>query len=151
MGLGGPIPGCFSFMGLWVPSSLAVVQFFTSIWRVFHQTFHSPRFMVSARACLPRSFASSRLTAIFLVVVVHVVLRSCCSVRDFSSGLFLHLHLVVVHSDVVCGWSLQRYSIVLCCDVVARPAPLRKLTTTRSADMEETFWETPTAWCNTTV
>ena len=33
--------------------------------------------------------------------VFHLVLLSRCSVRDFSSGLFLQLHLVVVYSDVV--------------------------------------------------
>ena len=66
---------------------------------------------LSPRACLPRSFASSRLTAIFLVVVVHVV--------------FLQLHLVVVYSDVACGWSLQHCRVVLCYDVVAGPAPVQ--------------------------
>ena len=49
----GPIPGCFSFSGPWVPSlavflawSLSPVRGcfppFTSMWHVFHQTFHSP-------------------------------------------------------------------------------------------------------------
>ena len=32
----------------------------------------------------------------FLVVIVHLVFLSRCSLRDFSSGLFLQLHLVVV-------------------------------------------------------
>ena len=38
----------------------------------------------------------------FLVVIVHVVSLSRCFVRDFSSGLFVQLHLVVVYSDVTC-------------------------------------------------
>ena len=44
-----------------------------------------------------------------LVVIVHVVLLSCC---HFSSGLFLQLHLVVVYSDVACWWSLLHYCFV---------------------------------------
>ena len=61
----------------------------------------------------------------FLVVVVHLMLLSRCSVRDFFSGLFLQLHLVVVYSDVACGWSLQHCCAVPCYDVVDGPAPLR--------------------------
>ena len=61
----------------------------------------------------------------FLVVIVHLVLLSRCSVRNFFSGLFLQLHLVVVYSDVACGWSLQHCCVVLCFDVVAGPAPMR--------------------------
>ena len=54
----------------------------------------------------------------FLVVIVHLVLLSRCSVRDFSSGLFIQLHLVVVNSDVAFVWPLQHCCVVLCCDVV---------------------------------
>ena len=78
----------------------------------------------------------------FLVIIVHVVLLSRCIVRDFSSGRFLQLHLVVVYSDVACWWSLQHCCVVLCHYVIAGPAPVRQFTTTWSADFEETFWDT---------
>ena len=54
----------------------------------------------------------------FRVVIVHVVSLSRCFVRDFSSGLFLQLHLVVVYSDLA-------LLSVLCYGVVAGPAPVR--------------------------
>ena len=41
----------------------------------------------------------------FLVIIVPVASLSRCFVRDFSSGLVLQLHLVVVHSDVAAGGS----------------------------------------------
>ena len=50
----------------------------------------------------------------FLVVIVHVVSLSRCVVRDFSSGLFLQLHLVVGYGDLACRWSLQPH----CCAVL---------------------------------
>ena len=61
----------------------------------------------------------------FLVVIVHLVLLSRCSVRDFSSGRFLQLHYVAVYSDVACRWSLQHCCVVLCYGVVAGRAPVR--------------------------
>ena len=54
-------------------------------------------------ACHPRSFASSRLTATFCSSSSSDASLSCNFVRDFSSGLLLQLHLVVVYSDVAAG------------------------------------------------
>ena len=104
----GPIPGCLSFVGPWVPGCFSVM----GPWA--HVCFFSPY-------------------CEFLVVIVHLVLLSRCSVRDFSSGLF-QLHLVVA-----CGWSPQHCCVVLCHGVVAGPPPVRWFTTTWSADFEENF------------
>ena len=79
------------------------------------------RFLVSARACLSRSFVSSRMTATFC--------SSSSLSRHFRVRLLvwsvLQLHLVVVYSVVACGWSLQHCCVVLCYGVVAGPAPVR--------------------------
>ena len=140
-----PIPGCFSFMGPWVPS---VAVFLSS--RPLGTCFIKPSTRLLADSfscCLVLGFAShvtrlcfsswsagcvlrrrllmsgsyftpilgfdSRMSlalvcffspdCVFLVVIVHFVSLSRCTVRDFSSFLFLQLHLVVVHSDVACG------------------------------------------------
>ena len=53
------------------------------------------RFLVSARACLPRSLASSRLTETFW--------SSSSSSRHFRVQLLLQLHLVVVYCVVAVG------------------------------------------------
>ena len=87
----------------------------SSLWR---------QFLVFARAS-PALVCFFSPDCEFLVVIVHLVLLSRCSVRDFSSGLFLQLHLVVVYSDVACQWSLQHCCTVLCYGVVAGPVPVR--------------------------
>ena len=55
-----------------------------------------------------------RLARLSRAHLLHVALLSRCSARDFFSGLFLQLHLVVVYSDVAFGWSLQHCCVVLC-------------------------------------
>ena len=123
-------------LAFWLTASLAV---FSSVSRHMSRDSPSPRGSLAASS-IGSSFTpilgfGSRVSLAlvcffspdceFLVVVIHLVLLSRCSVRDISSGLFLQVHLVVVYSDVACGWSLQHCCVVLCHGVVAGPAPVR--------------------------
>ena len=104
----------------------------------------------------------------FLVVIVHLVLLSRCSVRDFSSGLFLQLHLVVVYSVVAVGrhsstavlYSATALSLVRRqCGSLPQLGLLtpRKLSgmlchcVVLDPSVSLFSWSTPTAWSNTTV
>ena len=162
-----PIPGCFSFMALRVPSLAVflssrplgtcfikrstllladsfscclVLGFASQVTRLCFSSWSSGcvlrrRLLMAGSSFTPILGFGSRVSLAlvcflspdceFLVVIVHLVLLSRCSVRDFSTGLFVQLHLVVVYSDVACGWSLQHCCVVLCYGVVAGPAPVR--------------------------
>ena len=151
----GPVPGCFSSLhvhmarvssnlplAFWLTASLAVlssVSGHTSRDSAFPRgplaASLRRRHLMSGSSFTPIPGFGSRVSPAlvcffspdceFLVVIVHLVFLSRCSVRDFSSGLFLQLHLVVLYSDVASGWSLQHCCVVLCHDVVAGPAPVR--------------------------
>ena len=79
------------------------------------------RFLVSARACLSRSFVSSHLTATF------------CSSWSLSRHFRVRLLVWSAPPAPSCGSlqrcgcrsSLQHCCVVLCCGVVADPAPVR--------------------------
>ena len=79
------------------------------------------RFLVSARACLPRSLASSRLTATFW--------SSSSSSRHFRVRLLVWSALAAPSCGSLqrrgCRSSLQHCCVVLCYGVVAGPAPVR--------------------------
>ena len=86
----------------------------------------SRRFLVSATSILPRSFASPRLTAIFWIVIVHVVSRSRCFVRELlvwsvppapSCGSLQRHGLPVVTPALLCS-NLLRRSLWTCASAV---------------------------------